>query len=262
MMRKRLAMVIDASKCLDCKACQAACKVANQVPEGFWRNWIKTRDLDFMAHRRERNIFQPGNCMHCNRPTCVQACPTGATYKDSGDGTVRINRKLCIGCGQCLPACPYGARYRHSELRVADKCDFCAERRAAGLEPACVSTCPTKTRVFGDLNDPDSEISRLLAENRSVRIFNPQTPTDPNIYYLGSPGPNDWPVEAQMPLPWLSWKTVVRPAVSALVGLSALGVGAMFLKQVLMPWDTPEDEHHRTSPSRSDQEGRNGGGHE
>ena len=142
MSRQRLAMVVDAAACIDCKACQMACKVANRVPAGYWRNWIKAPDLEASAGARKAIRFQPGNCMHCAKPTCVEACPTGATYVREADGTVQIDRDMCIGCGQCLPACPYGARYRHPELNVADKCDFCRERRKAGLDPACVGTCP------------------------------------------------------------------------------------------------------------------------
>lgn len=241
-MKQRLGMVIDASSCIDCKACMASCKVANQVPEGEWRNWIKAPDMEELAGSGKRMIYQPGGCMQCDKPTCVEACPTGATYKDPQTGAVVIDRKLCIGCGQCLPACPYGARYRHPELRVADKCDFCAERRSQGLEPACVSTCPTKARVFGDLNDPKSPAAVLLKKQKAVQVVNQKTNTDPNLYYLGDPGLKDWPVEARMPLPFDLWRHLAGPAVKAMVGLSGLGVLAMLGKQLLMKDDAPHEE--------------------
>ena len=239
-------MVVDAGVCLDCKGCMASCKVANQVPDGKWRNWIKTPDLGSGAKNGRKVVFQPGGCMQCDEPTCVSACPTGATYKDKKTGVVVIDRGLCIGCGQCLPACPYGARYRHPQLKVADKCDFCAGRRAAGLEPACVSTCPTKARAFGDLNDPGSEVSRLLAANKGkvVQVVNQKTNTKPNMYYLGDPGVKDWPQEAEMPTPFALWRYLAGPAVAAFTGLTALGVLAMWGKQLVMKDDHPEKEDH------------------
>ena len=125
-MKTRYAMVIDSAKCFDCRACVIACQMANGVPSGFYRNWIKDATVGDWG----KVHFQPGNCMQCDNPTCVQACPTSATYKNEKDGTVRVNGELCINCGSCIPACPYGARYRHPEKKVVDKCNFCEERRA------------------------------------------------------------------------------------------------------------------------------------
>ena len=240
----QLAMVIDAAGCIDCKACQIACKVANNVPDGAFRNWIKSDDLEAAARERKKIVFQPGNCMHCDRPTCVEACPTGATYKDQRDGTVVINRDLCIGCGQCLPACPYGARYRNSDIKKADKCDFCADRRQAGLLPACVVTCPNKTRVFGDLNDPDSDAARLLKNNKFTRLAAVEADTLPNIYFINDPGPQNWPGKAEMPSALAFWKNLAGPAVNAVFGLTAVGVLAMMFKQIMMPKDPPVDGKH------------------
>ncbi|MFZ5584298.1 MAG: 4Fe-4S dicluster domain-containing protein [Thermodesulfobacteriota bacterium] len=252
-MAVKLGMVIDAASCIDCKGCQAACKVANRVPAGQWRNWVKRGDAELAAQERKGLRFQPGSCMQCDKPTCVSACPTGATHKDRTDGVVKIDRGLCIGCGQCIAACPYGARYRHPELRVADKCDFCAERRAAGLQPACVDTCPTKARVFGDLNDPTSEAGRRLRGGGAVQVVSAKSDTDPNIYYLGDPGPADWPVEARMPTPWMFWKSLAGPALEALVGLTGLGVIAMYGRQLILgEGDKPAEDGH----------GPEGGGHE
>ena len=108
-----------------------------------------------------RTEFQPGQCMQCDTPSCVAACPVDATYKQA-DGLVVIDPMKCIGCGNCVTACPYGARYRDPGTRRADKCDFCEHRLKRGEEPACVVTCPTKARTFGDLNDPNSEVSRMV----------------------------------------------------------------------------------------------------
>lgn len=238
-MKAQLAMVIDSSTCIDCKGCMAACKVENKVPDGYWRNWIKCRNADFKGTRWPQGItathFQPGNCMHCSNPFCVQACPTSATYKDPKDGTVKVNERLCIGCGSCIPACPYGARFRHPEKKIVDKCDFCEGRRLRGDLPACVTTCPTKARVFGDLNDPSSEAARLLKQNKSIRVINADSDTKPNIYYLNTTAPLNWPVKAKISTPIDWWRRFANPLVWAIVGINALGVLVMFGKQILLP---------------------------
>ena len=234
MSKHQYAMVIDSSRCIDCKGCVTACAVANQVPAGFHRNWIKAAHLDYAA-MRPMGHFQPGGCMHCDKPLCVDACPTGATWKSPETGIVEIDRGLCIGCGNCLGACPYGARYRHPELRVADKCNYCPERRAFGIPPACVDTCPTKARVFGDIGDPDSEAARLLTANqgRALRIINAASDTEPNMYYLGGTAPADWPVEAKLPVPMTIMTGPLMPALTGLAGLAAAGMAVLGVRQYL-----------------------------
>jgi tetrathionate reductase subunit B len=192
---KKYAIVIDASRCIDCKACMIACKVENNVPEGSWRNWIRPL-LDRSSERKSE--FQPGQCMQCDSPSCVAACPVGATYKQP-DGLVVIDPDKCIGCGNCITACPYGARYRNSTRHIADKCDFCEHRLKRGEEPACVVTCPTKTRIFGDLNDPQSEVSRAVKEKKLVRVVAPHINTRPNIYYHEGTRLLDWAVAPTLP---------------------------------------------------------------
>ena len=237
-MKMKLAMVIDSSACIDCKACTVACKVENGVPTGYWRNWVKQGTHNFYDRKSKRIStrmhFQPGNCMHCSNATCVQACPTGATFKDAQNGVVKINKALCIGCGSCIPACPYGARYRHPDKKKVDKCDFCEDRRAAGLLPACVITCPTKARAFGNIEDPQSDVARLAKKNKTVQVIHPETDTDPNIYYLSATFPVNWPVKAKLPPAIDLWKRI-NPIVWGLVGLNALGVLIMLAKQVALP---------------------------
>ena len=205
--QKKYGIVIDGSKCIDCKACMIACKVENNVPEGFWRNWI--RPLQHM-NGNQKSEFQPGQCMQCDEPSCVAACPVGATYKQT-DGLIAVDNTKCIGCGNCITACPYSARYRHPDKKVADKCDFCEHRIKRGEEPACVQTCPTRARVFGDLNDPASQVSQLLKKEKLVRILAPQINTKPNIYYYAGTKILDWAKEPMMPgnihMPREFWKT-------------------------------------------------------
>lgn len=254
-MNQKLAMVIDSAKCMDCKACVAACKQANGVARGQWRNWIKEAQPPVEAGKPSalnlgRGHFQPGACMHCDEPTCVSACPTGATYKNAADGSVVIDPKLCIGCGNCIPSCPYGARFRDPVRRIADKCTYCPERRAAGLAPACVDTCPTKARVFGDINDPESEAAKLLAANqgRVVRVIAKNADTKPNMYYIASTAPEGWAVQPVNPLSFDAFAQVVAPLVKYAVGLSGLGVLVMLGRQLMTSASAPaaggkEDGH-------------------
>jgi tetrathionate reductase subunit B len=204
---KKFGIVIDGSKCIDCKACMVACKVENKVPKGAWRTWIRSLwDFDGSA----KTEFQPRQCMQCDDPSCVAACPVDATYKGA-DGIVAINAVKCIGCGNCITACPYGARYRNAARQIADKCDFCRHRLERGEEPACVVTCPTKARVFGDLNDPESEIHRIVREEKLVRVTAPHVDTQPNIYYHQGTRMLDWAVTPTLPgnvhMPAQFWKT-------------------------------------------------------
>jgi Fe-S-cluster-containing dehydrogenase component len=193
--QKKYGIVINTAKCIDCKACMIACKVENNVPEGFWRNWI--RPLWDMSDSRKAE-FQPGQCMQCDTPSCVAACPVDATYKQV-DGLIVIDPKKCVGCGNCVTACPYGARYRNPGTRTADKCDFCRHRLSRGEEPACVVTCPTKARIFGDLNDPNSEISRTVKKEKLVRVTAPHVDTQPNIYYHEGTRLLDWAMTPTLP---------------------------------------------------------------
>ena len=188
-------IVINTAKCIDCKACMIACKVENNVPEGFWRNWIRPL-WDISGSRKAE--FQPGQCMQCDIPACVAACPVDATYKQA-DGIITIDPTRCIGCGNCVTACPYAARYRNPVTQRADKCDFCRHRLAYGEEPACVVTCPTKARIFGNLNDPKSEVSRLIREEKLVRVIAPHVDTQPQIYYHPGTRLLDWAVTPTLP---------------------------------------------------------------
>lgn len=248
-MKSQLAMVIDSSKCIDCKGCMVACKVENKVPQGYWRNWIKTDEPDFSdpdwMKNRQASHYQPGGCMHCDVPTCVEACPTGATYKDETTGAVKVNEALCIGCSSCVPACPYDARYKHPVKKIVDKCDYCESRRARGAVPTCVETCPTKARVFGDLKDPQSEAARLFAENKTVQVINPVTNTKPNMYYITDTAPKQWPVEAKPPVPINLMKKAGVPLVWAFTGLNALAVLAMLGKQFVDRKDRVASEESR-----------------
>ncbi len=182
---KRWVMVIDSRKCIDCKACDVACKRENRIDakggRDVYRNWISSRGIEgSYPHLKQR--FEPGQCQHCTNTPCRHVCPTGATYV-TAEGVVRVDYDRCIVCSSCITACPYDARYVSRQLKAVDKCTFCEHRIGKGLLPACVETCPAKVRTFGDLNDPDSEVSRILA-NRHYFVLKPEVGTKPNLYYI------------------------------------------------------------------------------
>ena len=229
-MNAKFAMVIDSAKCFDCRACIISCQLENDVLPGHSRNWIKTNlpGTPLGMH------FQPGNCMHCDKPTCIDACPTGATYKDAADGIVKVRKNLCIGCGSCIPACPYGARHRHPKKKIVDKCDYCENRRKAGKMPACVETCPTQARTFGNVNNPHSQAAILLKTKKILRVVNQETDTDPVLYYVDQTEPMDWTVKAAAPVPIQLWRYGAGPLVKGLVSMTGIGLLVMLTRQLFV----------------------------
>ncbi len=176
----RYAMVIDQSRCVACMACVVACKRENRVPPEHYRTRVlEIVDGEFPKLKSE---MRSELCNHCDHAPCVTVCPTGASHKEE-DGTVQIDREKCVGCKACIAACPYNARYINEEHGYADKCSFCQHRLRAGKKPACVVTCIGGSRIFGDLDDPTSEVSRILREH-SYRVLMKAAGTRPNIYYI------------------------------------------------------------------------------
>jgi Fe-S-cluster-containing dehydrogenase component len=173
-------MVIDTVRCVGCMDCVVACKVENNVPEGFNRDWIASEVSGafptlHMEIRSER-------CNHCDAPPCVYCCPTGASHVHDVGGVVLVDYDKCIGCKACIASCPYGARFINPK-GYAEKCTFCIHRVEDGLNPACVSVCPTHCMHFGDLDDPNSEVSLLLASRKHHSLM-PEAGTKPRIFYL------------------------------------------------------------------------------
>ena len=178
----------------------------NGVPVGKFRTRFGTGEVGSFPNAKRYML--PFFCNHCEKPSCIVKCPVpGATYRKE-DGTVVVDRELCIGCGKCVDDCPYGARFMHphipikndpkpflakvpelknqamASLRVADKCDWCEDRRAQGFaDPACVSNCFGKALVFGDRNDPDSRVAKLIAAEKTVVLF-PDLGTKPQVLYI------------------------------------------------------------------------------
>lgn len=175
----RFGMFIDATKCVGCHACRVACQNQNELPPKENFNRLEEREYGrFPNFNRE---FLPVQCQHCENPPCLKVCPTGATYKRK-DGVVLVDEKRCVGCKYCMVACPYGVRVISEEHGVVEKCRFCIEIVEKGKEPACVTTCMTKVRTFGDLSDPNSEVSKKIGKYKAKTLradFN----TKPSLYY-------------------------------------------------------------------------------
>lgn len=175
----RYAMVIDTKKCVGCSDCVVACQTENNVPIGYCRDWItETVNGTYPNVTLE---LKSERCNHCENAPCVRSCPTGASHQLE-NGIVLVTHDDCIGCGACIQSCPYDARFQHPDGYV-DKCTFCYHRLEKGQLPACVSVCPTHCMYFGDLDNPNSEVSQLL-KNRNWKTLAPEAGTKPNVYYL------------------------------------------------------------------------------
>lgn len=215
-------MAIDLNRCFGCQTCAAACKIANNLPKELSYNVVYTKtDRDFstfgtaVARGAVANDnaggtypdcelhFLPVACQHCENPACLDVCPTGATQKDETTGIVTVDSELCIGCESCIQACPYeGVRtlikgdpeyYLDAVVGEADapahkggtveKCTFCMNLIDRGEEPVCMQLCPGRARYWGDLDDPESDVSKAI-EGREFVLLHESAGTNPNVYYL------------------------------------------------------------------------------
>lgn len=218
--RNKFVMVIDVGACIGCRICVWACKKENNIPDTISPPWIEVFELksevgvtghpspqdlkegattSYTEAPRQGRWYLPVQCYHCDNPPCVKVCPTGATYKDK-DGLVLMDYDRCIGCRLCVVACPYSARRFNwwkaevpaEEMNplvpvrfvgVVEKCTFCVHRVRRGKLPRCVEVCPVRARHFGNLNDPGSEVSKILKSNPSFRLLE-EVNTDPQIWYI------------------------------------------------------------------------------
>ena len=202
----KLAIGIDLHRCIGCNTCALACKMQNNVPDGMLWNRVLTEGCERFdsaegTYPNLSRTYLPLACQHCENPACERVCPTGATYKDD-KGRVEIDYDKCIGCRMCMAACPYnarnfnwqtpvrvtGANYGDAEVPVrpkgvAEKCTLCRERTDRGEEPMCVVCCPAHARIFGDLDDPDSEISQTILNRKAWTLLENQG-TRPSVHYF------------------------------------------------------------------------------
>jgi tetrathionate reductase subunit B len=218
----RWAMVFDLRRCVGCRACTIACKAEYDVPLGVWNTVVNEEVVG--KYPNSKKPFLPIRCNHChgneedNVPPCVKDCPEypkerqkyigadgkkiryrdGATYKRP-DGLILNKNEYCTGCGKCIQACPYGARTFNKRIKSGKdstkngitKCTSCQHRIDQGIVPACVNICPGEARIFGDLNDPESKVSKLakefnLLENRKETTLLPGENTVPMNFYIDS----------------------------------------------------------------------------
>lgn len=177
---KRPFMLVDVSLCIGCHACVNACKFENELGIKQFNTWIETWDAGEYPHVVRANVSHL--CNHCDDAPCLAVCPTGATYR-SDDGLVLVDQQKCIGCKYCMTACPFSVRWLN-DLGEVEKCTFCANRTSQGLLPACVGNCPTHSRLFGDLNDPESEVAKKVAKVQ-VESMLPELNIATNTCYTG-----------------------------------------------------------------------------
>ena len=208
----KLGLVIDLDVCVGCHACVVSCKEWNTSglgaplsdqdpfgaePTGAWLNRVHAFEVEPVKGGAEvigeagdaRVIHFPKSCLHCEDAPCVTVCPTGASYKRASDGIVLVDEEKCIGCGLCAWGCPYGAREMDLAAGVMKKCTLCVDRiyddalEEVDRVPSCVRTCPANARHFGDLGDPNSAVSRLVAERDGMDLM-PEQGTRPVNKYL------------------------------------------------------------------------------
>ncbi|GAB2503564.1 4Fe-4S dicluster domain-containing protein [Lysobacter humi (ex Lee et al. 2017)] len=189
---KKMGLVIDLDTCVGCHACAVSCKEWNvggfaaplpdeepygKAPTGVWYNRVHSFEVAPTPTEPAMTLHFPRSCLHCEQPACVTVCPTGASYKRAEDGIVLVDEDKCIGCKLCSWACPYGAREYSAVEGVMKKCTLCVDRiynenlAEEERQPACVQACPTRARHFGDLADPESKVSKLVAARGGVDLM-------------------------------------------------------------------------------------------
>lgn len=207
MVKKRLAMLVDIKRCIGCHTCAVACKLNNNLPNEIWWNRVlthggKSMDTPKGTYPNLKLQYLTLACQHCEKPACVKACPTGATHQRE-DGIVMQDYDKCVGCRLCVLSCPYQNVRQFNETEPAyfpdyptgdygikdqekgtiSKCNFCYQRVDRGETPSCIEVCPAKARFFGDLADPNSDITQRLKGRQYTQLLT-EKGTQPSVYFL------------------------------------------------------------------------------
>ena len=187
--KKQLAHLFDATQCIGCQACIVACAQTN-YPEMLER---ENKGWNFLAANirpvRFETLARPVQllvqCQHCEDAPCITTCPFGANYRDPETGLVKIEPRRCVGCNYCIASCPYDVRWSHPDSGLPMKCmgEECEKLVAEGKSPACVAACPVDARLFGDVRDPESAISRRVATTRTQKLLEHKG-TKPNYFVV------------------------------------------------------------------------------
>ena len=190
----RNCIVVNIDRCTGCYACQVACKMQNEVALGL--AWNKVKVVGPVGEYPNMVRYPlPTMCQECENAPCLEVCPTGATYRDEETGVILIDSEQCIGCQACMQACPYGQRCYNDQTGVVEKCNLCHDLTAKGELPACVKSCSAGARFYGDLDDPESDVSKELAKYSEDQIHTlPDTGNAPLTKYIitSMHGENAW----------------------------------------------------------------------
>lgn len=189
----RNCLVINLNRCSGCDSCTAACKHENGIPLGVFWNRVNVVGPSGVWPDIEQ-YWLPTQCQQCDNAPCIAACPTGASYRDEEFGVVLINKEDCIGCKTCMDACPFGARSFNPALNVVEKCTLCVQRMREGTKPACVVDCCCGARLYGDLDDPNSDVSKALAAADPSWLHQLPDPNGaaPRTVYILDPAIAEW----------------------------------------------------------------------
>lgn len=187
-------LVVDLDRCIGCMACEMACKQENGVPLGVYYNKVLTIGPQG-TFPDIKQFFIPSMCQVCRDAPCVAVCPTKATYRTE-DGQIMIDKEKCIGCKACMQACPYGARTFNPETKVVEKCTLCHHLTEVGEKPACVKACCAHARFYGDIDDPESDVSKAIAAAGPENVHSmPDSGNHPTVRYILHAKNGEWPAK-------------------------------------------------------------------